>query len=385
MNKNTRALLHVSLIPGVGPATTLQIIRTLAREFYEQAPNAGLVVPQLDLQKLYTYTALDFSHLFGISKKYARILVDGLADTKKFDTECTLIEKYHIEVLSFLDAAYPESLKHIHHPPLVLYCKGAPLRAPAQRLAIVGARKADTYAYDVIDSFVPELVAQGWEIVSGGAIGVDGHAHQATLTAGGTTLAVFGSGLCNPYPASNKELFRTIIRSGGTLISPFSLNTPPDRGHFPARNRIISGLSDGCLIVQAAEKSGALITGQFALEQGRQVFAIPGDIAHPLSAGCHRLIQSGAKLVTNALDIIEEFGINIDHPAPVSPKKKEPKKEEPESDPILKILNRSYTLDEITYKTGLSIDQLHMKLFELQLSGKVKQNFAGSWEPIKNN
>jgi DNA processing protein len=273
-------LLHLSLIPQIGPATILKIIEGLRNN---AAPK--------------------------ISSKVKQKIDYGLANKKILEQELELVKKYNIKVIDILDDDYPESLKNIYHPPIVLYVKGRKLNPTAPRIAIVGSRNANEYAKKVIEKIVPPLTECGFEIVSGGALGVDAMAHQTTLDCSGTTHIIFGSGLMQPYPEQNKELFRKVVKSGGTLISPFPLRTTPSRGTFPARNRVIAGLAQGCIVVQAAKKSGALITAQFALDQGRQVFAIPGPINNELSAGCHKLIQDGAKLVSCVNDIFEEFGI----------------------------------------------------------------------------
>jgi len=347
--------LHLSLIPGVGPATGLKILKSKHSK------------------ELYSLHKSDFVHVCGLSQREAGLVFEGLQDGSVLEKELELIEKYKITVLNFLDEAYPESLKQIHLPPLVIYCKGAPLDAGAKRIAIVGSRKADRYAQKSLDAIVPTLVENDYEIVSGGATGADTMAHRAALANGGKTIAVFGAGLMCPYPYENKDLFRKIVTNGGTLLSSFSLQTPPAKGNFPARNRIISGLSDGCLIVQAAKRSGALITAHFALDQGKQIFALPGDVENELSAGPHWLIKQGAKLVADANDILEEFG----ETAIVSITKKNVAHE---PHPIIEFLDEPISIDELCNRASLELDEAQGLLFQLQLEGVVKQNFAGLWE-----
>jgi DNA processing protein len=232
---------------------------------------------------------------------------------------------------------------------------------------------------------VPRLVEQDWEIISGGAAGVDCMAHKETLDCGGKTIAVFGSGLLHAYPTENKSLFRSIVQNNGILVSPFPLNAQPSKWNFPARNRIISGLSQGCLVVQAAKKSGALITAQFGLDQGKQIFALPGLIDNELSAGCHKLIQQGAKLVTDVCDILEEFGEKIVIKEPPYAKatggKEKPADKKP-TDPILKHITTPISIDELSNKTSLDLSELQNKLFMLQIEGKIRQNIVGLWESI---
>ena len=350
-------LLHLSLIPHIGPATILKIIER------DDPSRSGLrenVAPK-------------------ISKNIQHKIDAGLADKKILEDELALIKKYNITVVDILDDKYPPLLKEIHIPPIVLYVKGK-LAPQAPRIAIVGSRNANEYAKKSIEKIVPSLVERGFEIVSGGALGADAMAHKATLECGGVTHVVFGSGLTHPYPPENKELFRKIVRSGGTLISPFSLKTTPSRGTFPARNRIVAGLADGCIVIQAAKKSGALITAQFALDQGKQVFALPGPIDDERSVGCHKLIQDGAKLVACVDDIFEEFGIEplqISKPFALSDTEGIVSKG---LNGFCALLTTPTSIDELVTKTNLSVAQLQQKLFELQLDGKVTQNFAGLWQ-----
>ena len=229
------------------------------------------------------------------------------------ETELSLIEKYEISWVTVFDACYPALLKQIYLPPVILYYKGCSLeRSPL--LAVVGSRKGDSYGKLAVERIIPPLVEQGYGIVSGGALGIDALAHAATIASQGSTFVVLGSGLLWPYPRSHVRLFKQVVESGGALISCFPLQQEALPGLFPARNRIIAGLSQGCLVVQAARASGALITAYHALHEGREVFAVPGRIDAPLSEGCHSLIAQGALLTTSAEDIFTAFQ---SHRAPV--------------------------------------------------------------------
>lgn len=395
MHRNKRILLHISLIQGVGPAGALKLIKHVFNERYPDMLDADLheIIThqdELDLDHVYFYSINDLMRLAGFSEKMARLLVAGLSDTSKLDQECQLLEKENIKLITLFDQEYPEILQQIYLPPLVLYCKGAELTSVAKRISIVGARKATHYADMVIQELVPLLVAHDWEIVSGGAIGADAMAHAATLHSGGKTVAVLGSGLLRPYPEANYKLFDQIAEQGGSVLSSFSLQTPPEKGNFPARNRIIAGLSQGCIVVQAGQKSGALITAQFALENGRQVFAVPGPIHDELSIGCHDLIKQGAKLVASIGDILEEFNESVSvstfgtarrDGAPHALHVPEMHREVlDEADPVLRVLTSAATLDELCFKTGFDVVELQNRLFELQLEGKVVQRFTGAWE-----
>ena len=399
--KNKLVLLHLSLISGVGPASVLKVIKKLVQDFYDKHKNPELGKLDLNLVKLYFYKAGDFIKEFGLSQKIAQSLVDGLQDKSRLEKELELIQKYKIDLVAFTDSDYPENLKEIHLPPIVLYCKGEKLSSFNKTIAVVGARLANSYSQKFIETIIPDLVANDYVIISGGAAGVDSMAHKAAVNCGGKTIVVFGSGLMHTYPKENKDLFRSVANGFGTLVSPFSLQTPPERGNFPARNRIIAGLASGCLVVQAAQKSGALITAKFALDEGRQVFAVPGSIYDELSLGCHDLIKQGAKLVGCIDDVLEEFGENnlvvkliqeqeevyVDTKLDtkkdeVKPVKQTSVEQIKEDNIILRILDKAYCLDVISVKTGLSLEQLQEQLFDLQLDGKVKQNFTGMWERV---
>lgn len=304
------SLLHLSLIPHVGPAT---ILKMLAKTSFNKASLNKAGLSKTGLDELYRYGYSDFIHRFGLTEKESKLVIDGLKDKALLAREQELIETYKIQVITYLDPTYPKLLRHIYYPPMVLYVKQdscTPLQ-DSPTLAVVGSRKADMYAHTCLKHIIPQLIEAGYTIVSGGALGADSIAHEQTMQCGGKTVAVFGSGLLTAYPRSNKDMFKRIVERGGTLVSPFPLKATPTKGNFPARNRIIAGLSHGCLVVQAAKKSGALITAQFALEQGRQVYAIPGSIHNKQSQGCHALIQEGAKLVTNANDILDEIATPI--------------------------------------------------------------------------
>ncbi len=366
-------ILHLSLIDGVGPSTIQHIIT-------RKSENSAL-------QELYDFSASDWRR-FGVSEPLANKLVSGLHDDL-LAQELSLIEKYNIQWLTIVDDAYPELLKHIHLPPPVLYWKGSALEDSVRKLAIVGARKADQYGKQVIDRMVPELVAHDFSIVSGGALGADSMAHRATLDADGKTIAVLGSGLLRPYPREHKKLFERIIEHDGTILSAFPLRTDPYPGNFPARNRIIAGLSYGVVVVQAARKSGARITAQFALEQGRDVFAVPGSIDHELSDGCHALVQEGAKLITDPYDILAEYGIEKEENSNGEHSRKTARfkcaeiiHEDPIKQTILRACMQPKSIDDLSLTTSLSIHELQMHLFDLQVGDLLEQDFTGMWKLV---
>ena len=220
-----------------------------------------------------------------------------------------------IEEISIDSNEYPEELRNIYDPPLKLYVLGNKELLKQKNIAIVGTRSATDYGKMVALKISKELSEYGINIISGLAVGIDEYAHLGNLqiqkvvaeSVIGKTIAVLGSGIDNIYPKENTEIARKIVQTGGCIVSEYPCGTKPDKLHFPQRNRVISGLSSGVLVVEAKERSGSLITADFALEQGKEVFAVPGNILNSTSDGTNNLIKHGAKLVTSFIDIIEEI------------------------------------------------------------------------------
>src|SRR5438876_1149479 len=217
------------------------------------------------------------------------------------------------KIIALGDERYPERLRAIHDPPAVLYCDGLPETGDRQAVAIVGSRRATPYGLRVTEALAGELSRLGFTIASGFARGIDAAAHHAALAAGGRTIAVLGCGLDVDYPPGHKSLHVEIAASGAVLTE-FAPGTPPRATNFPRRNRIISGLALGVVVVEAADDSGSLITARLALEQGREVFAVPGPIEAPTSRGPHGLLKQGAKLVEMVDDIVEELLPQLERP-----------------------------------------------------------------------
>lgn len=226
------------------------------------------------------------------------------------DRELELIEKYHIKVINCESPEYPKLLKEVYDHPPVIFIRGDIKDQDESILAVVGTRRATSYGRQVTEELVTDLAHNGITIVSGLAKGIDAIAHRAALDANGRTIAIFASGLDIVYPPENVKLAREIMEHGA-LISEHPLGTKPKADNFPRRNRILSGLSRGVLIVESGESGGALITANFAVEQNREVFAVPGNIFSLMSKGPNKLIQEGAKLVRNYMDIIEELNISV--------------------------------------------------------------------------
>src|SRR3989338_7782849 len=244
----------------------------------------------------------------GIGDKIAQeITAFRFENLKK---ELDLVKKLKVRIITLEDKEYPQNLKNIYDPPICLYLKGKLKEEDVLSLAIVGSRRASFYGASCAEKFAYELAGLGVTIISCLARGIDTQAHKGALKATGRTIAVLGSGLSCIYPPENKGLSEEIAERGA-LLSEFPLNTKPLAQNFPRRNRVISGLSQAVLVVEAARNSGALITADFALEQGRDVFAIPGKVDSATSLGTNRLIKQGAKLVDNVEDIIEELKLEL--------------------------------------------------------------------------
>ena len=245
------------------------------------------------------------SSLPGFSAETATKVV-AQRSRQALDNELERARALHVSILTLLDEDYPPLLRQIENPSAVLYLRGEPRVDTTRTLAIVGTRRSSRYGRMMASSLAQGLATLGLTIVSGLAIGIDTAAHKGALE-NGRTIAVLGSGLANIYPASNTRLAGQICEQGGSLVSEYPLTTPPSKWTFPQRNRIISGLSRGVIVVEAPQRSGALITARLAMEQGREVFAVPGNATSTASAGTNALIKDGAKLVTCVDDVVFEF------------------------------------------------------------------------------
>jgi DNA processing protein len=286
------------------------------------------------------------------------------------DEEMEKLERQGIKVFTFHEEGYPTRLREIYDYPPILYVKGSLLPQDEWCLAVVGTRKASVYGRQAAEEIVSDLARNKITIVSGLARGIDSIAHRSALEAGGRTIAVFGCGLDVIYPAENASLAQSIV-ANGALISEFPLGAEPRRENFPLRNRIMSGLSLGVLVVEAGEGSGALITARQALEQNREVFAVPGNILSPNSWGTNRLIQDGAKLVRDYTDILEELNLRaVAHQIEV-------KEFIPASDTetlLLKQLSAEPVhIDEVCRGSGLPIATVSSTLAMMELKGMVRQ------------
>lgn len=271
---------------------------------------------------------------------------------------------------------YPTLLEEIAHPPQRLWLLGEKLLEGEKRLTVVGSRKPSAYGIRIVHKLVKELAASGITIVSGLAIGIDGLAHQAALDGGGKTIAIMAGGLDQLYPVSNLKLAERILENGGTFISEYPEGSEYFRQNFVARNRIQSGISEAVLIIECTEKSGTLITAQFALEQNRTVMAIPGNIDSPMSQGPNNLIKQGAIPVTCVEDVLEALGINTK-----AAKLKQYKPENPQEAIILKLIREgTYSSEDIQIKSKQETTEFSSTLTMLEIKGVIKQTAPGRWD-----
>ncbi len=355
--------LRLTLADGVGAIT----IRRLVNHFgdIEAAVNA----PSEQLRQVE-----------GIGEKTASAI--AAVDESAVDEELALADKHGVTVLCVEDAAYPAALKNIYDPPPVLYVRGEVTESDAVALGIVGSRRCTHYGLEQADRFGGLLGRAGFTVISGGARGIDTSAHRGALTAGGRTVAVMGCGLCNTYPRENKKLFEMIVSDGrGAVISELPMRIGIKGANFPRRNRIISGLSLGVLIVEAARRSGSLITARSALEQSKEVFALPGRVDSPFSAGTNGLIAAGsAALVQNIEDILDgldrvgEVLAGEGAAEPIAPKVN---LTETESSLLEHLLAAELSLDELIRRSGLSSSETTAAMTMLAIKGMVAQKPGG--------
>ena len=284
------------------------------------------------------------------------------------DEEIKKAREMNMEIIPYPLDGYPEMLRHFDYAPPIIYAWGNTSLLHEVGIAIVGSRKATPYGKRVARMFAMDLSDLGFVVISGGARGIDTVAHRATLSKNGKTIVVLGSGLDVPYPAENKKLFKEVAEKGGCVITEFPFGTKPNAENFPQRNRIISGLSLATVVIEAGKTSGALITARWALEQGKEVLAVPGPIDSPLSSGTNRLIKMGAHIATSVQDILEELGIRVE------PKKIElPHLTDEETRVFRLIGNDPVHLEELSEKLNQTPFILLETLLSLELKGVIEQ------------
>lgn len=297
------------------------------------------------------------------------------------EKEMKRCNKLGVTLLTVSDEGYPKLLKEIYDPPFVLYVRGVIKPEDEVALSVVGSRRMTSYGYAVIESIIPSLCCAGLTIVSGLAFGVDAAAHKAALSVGGRAIAVLASGVDKITPVSNSHLGERIIGGGqGAIISEFPLGVDPQPFYFPRRNRIISGLSLGVLVVEAAEKSGSLITARAALEQGREVFSVPSSIFSSVGVGTNGLIKQGSKAITKAEDILEELNIGS---AQTAARAKSVYPVSTEEKLLCSVLGEEEIfVDEIIRKSEMSTSKVNSVLTLLEIKGMVKNVGNGYYRRV---
>jgi len=356
-SENTKYLIALSHFLKFGPIK----IKRLKKNFPDFKTVFGASVNELINAGIEERLALEFT-----SKRHL-VPIDKILEQ---------LDREKIGVIYPGHDQYPKLLVEIYDSPEILYYRGNLNDITNFNIAIVGARKYTDYGKQITETIVEDLVRHGLTIVSGLALGIDAIAHHAAIKENGCTIAVLGTGINNRaiYPAANKNLADKIIGNGGLIFSEFPLNTPPLRHHFPQRNRIVAGLSLGTLVIEAAEKSGALITSKYALDQNREVFAIPGNIYSPVSIGPNNLIKQGAKAVTSAADIIETLEIE-NLPSKIINKKIIA--DTPEEKLILNHLNHDpIHINDIIRMTNLSTPIASSTLILMEMKG-LARNIGG--------
>lgn len=341
-----RFLLALLRIPGMGPVKL-----------------SGILEKHTDLTRLFDSA--------GNCKVFK-----GVADWSRVDLDLAWLQGKDCHILTPHHSAYPFLLKETHGAPPVLFVQGNVKLLARPQIAIVGSRNPTPIGLENAMKFAHHFSSVGFTVTSGLAIGVDGAAHKGAFLGVGNTIAVLGNGLDTIYPALHRTLAHEIIDNGGALVSEFPIGTPPLHTHFPRRNRIISGLSVGILVVEATLNSGSLITAKAALDQGREVFAIPGSIHNPLAKGCHALIREGAKLVESAEDVTEELGEILKYVI----RSKEELANKPAletnlastEEALLSQVGYDCTpVDVVVMRTGLTAKAVSIMLLELELKGLV--------------
>lgn len=316
-----------------------------------------------------------------LSKRFGEKIANLVIEAREKydpDQEAERLSRLDIGYLTIKDRSYPAFLKEVYNAPYILYFKGDVSALTKQSIAVVGSRKYSNYGKSVGYNLARKCAESGLVVVSGMALGIDAIAHKAALDGGGVTVGVLGCGLDQIYPVSNTELGREVVESGGLLVSEFPPGTPPLKQNFPLRNRIIAGLSYGTLVIEAAEQSGALITAFQALEYNREVFAVPGNIDSPMSAGTNMLIKQGARVVTDISDILEIM--QIDSTA-AEERSRQIIPESDEEKNILKILDQGEKLvDEIIAESGLNVIAFNTTVSMMEMKGLIDNLGGGRYK-----
>ncbi len=356
--------LGFNLVKGIGPAKLSMLLERFGS--IRDAWNA----PRRELESL----RLDRKSIESLEERRRSL---------NLDEELAKVKENSTSLLTWDSPEYPRYLREIPNSPPLLYVIGELKSSDQWALAVVGTRRLTTYGRQVTRELVSGLVRNQVTIVSGLAKGIDAEAHKSALDAGGRTIAVLGSGVNYIYPSEHRSLAERIVSGRGAILSDYPLGTVPEARNFPPRNRIISGLSMGVLVIEAGERSGALITAEFGLEQDREIFAVPGNINNPASKGTNRLIKQGAKLVQNVDDVLEELNLAL-IPEHIKADKILP--DSPEEAILLDHLSRQPThIDELTRQAGLPTSLVSSTLTMMELKGMVQQVGAMNYVVVRES
>ncbi|WP_020564826.1 DNA-processing protein DprA [Methylosarcina fibrata] len=303
-------------------------------------------------------------------------------DWSTVDLDLSWLQQEHNNLVTFTDPAYPPQLKEISDPPPVLFVRGDTGLLSRPQIAVVGSRNPSSLGLETAFNFAQSLSRYGFVITSGLALGIDAASHQGALSGPGQTIAVAGTGPDRLYPARNKELAGKIV-SSGAIVSEFPPGTPARADHFPRRNRIISGLCLGLLVVEAARESGSLITARFALEQNREVFAIPGSIHNPLARGCNALIREGAKLVESCQDILEELNQYNQQDNKYTPADTQSTLDLEQQTLLNLVMFSPTSIDTLVENSGETVEVISSMLLILELQGYIEATPGGCYTRLK--
>ena len=353
-----QAWLALYMIPGLGNV----VLKRLFEKF-------------LHIESIFEAGFFDLMSVEGLRKGIARKILDH-GFLRQAEEEIEKAERCDARVLTYQDSAYPVLLREIHNPPMVLFVKGKEIPSEQTFVGLVGSRNPTHYGLKTAERIGMTLAKRGAGVVSGLARGVDAAAHRGCLRGGGFTIGVLGTGIDVVYPRSNRMLFEQMVEEG-TLLSEFPMGTPPEPRNFPIRNRVISGLCRGIAVIEAARKSGSLITAALALEQNREIFAVPGSIDSFKSTGAHWLIKQGARLIENADDILDELWFLKQGAGRVKRSRETPGP----SVPVNGIERKIYDIigdypthiDQIARVGAMNVAQVAMILLKMELSGIIRQ------------
>jgi len=366
--KKLRVLIALSIIPGFG-----------CRRVY------NLVKQTKDTENIFNLSKRELRSVEGIGEASALSLL-SFDDWDKVDEIIDKTEENGSEIITLADPEYPQLLKQIYDPPVLFWMKGDPAALSKPGVAVVGTRNTSPYGRNMAKKLTGELAEEDLCIFSGLAYGIDAIAHKTALDHGASTVAVLGSGIDNLYPRKNADLANQIVKSGGAVITEFPLGTNPDAGNFPVRNRIVSGMSLGVLVVESGIKGGSMITADLGLDQNREVFAVPHPLTNASGTGCNYLIKRGAaKLVQTVDDILNELPVTKAGEAnekPVQSKANWRDKELDElSEKICEVLEeQAYQVDDLAEEVGLNTSQLLVKMLQLEMEDLVLQRAGKIFE-----